>query len=106
MTTTPPANPHLTLTLSPPIGWERRGNSNRTFWDWSWVVHKSSLRFKWIFHLCFICVHLWPKICWRNMRNNFPGFTGNPPLAGALFINAQEFRTILNLFVDTYIHIC
>ena len=23
-------NPHLTLTLSPPIGWERRGNSRRT----------------------------------------------------------------------------
>jgi hypothetical protein len=23
-------NPHLTLTLSPPIGWERRGNSKRT----------------------------------------------------------------------------
>ena len=23
-------NPHLTLTLSPPIGWERRGNSSRT----------------------------------------------------------------------------
>ncbi|MGA2555892.1 MAG: hypothetical protein ABSG04_06410, partial [Verrucomicrobiota bacterium] len=22
--------PHLTLTLSPPIGWERRGNSRRT----------------------------------------------------------------------------
>jgi hypothetical protein len=22
-------NPHLTLTLSPPIGWERRGNSLR-----------------------------------------------------------------------------
>ncbi len=25
-----PGNPHLTLTLSPPIGWERRGNSKRT----------------------------------------------------------------------------
>ena len=25
-----PMNPHLTLTLSPPIGWERRGNSRRT----------------------------------------------------------------------------
>jgi len=24
-----PMNPHLTLTLSPPIGWERRGNSGR-----------------------------------------------------------------------------
>jgi hypothetical protein len=23
-------NPHLTLTLSPPIGWEGRGNSRRT----------------------------------------------------------------------------
>ena len=22
-------NPHLTLTLSPPIGWERRGDSQR-----------------------------------------------------------------------------
>ena len=25
-----PMNPHLTLTLSPPIRWERRGNSRRT----------------------------------------------------------------------------
>jgi hypothetical protein len=26
----PEWNPHLTLTLSPPIEWERRGNSQRT----------------------------------------------------------------------------
>jgi hypothetical protein len=29
-------NPHLTLTLSPPIGWERRGNRRRTGWWTGW----------------------------------------------------------------------
>jgi hypothetical protein len=35
-------NPHLTLTLSPPIGWERRGKSHWLAWVGGWWRGQSS----------------------------------------------------------------
>jgi hypothetical protein len=82
-------NPHLTLTLSPPIGWERRGNSGRTrLVAWRSIVQGQ---------VCELRIRI--RI---RREGDFPGFAGLVE-AGGDEVVAEEGRLVIAGLAEVFL---